>query len=233
MAGRRAQRLHLAIIGTAAVAHAHPVADAEVGGVEHIEPRQVDGRAGVLQRRPQQHAGAECGIGLVEVEQVAPRTLGLLRQHARHPGTLAAVEEEALDRMRQIAVHARARPGELVRWQHAAEQPLELAEAGDQLRHVQRAALGHADQPGGAGADPLDRLVARLGFLDIDAGCEIFGHIGSPMRLRDGTGGRSSFASFESDRQDLLGQPVVGLDGQQQRLRRRGVGGTQPEQGQP
>jgi hypothetical protein len=66
----------------------------------------------------------------------------------------------------------------------ATERTLEVGEAGDERgRAVDEAALGFADEAGGARGDAFDRLRTEGNFSDEDAGSEELGH--SDLRGRE------------------------------------------------
>ena len=157
----RSQR-RIAVFGVAACADADLVARRDRDGARHQERRRA------RHRRCQEHDGRRHGRLEKEI------ALGIGRcaciQDARDIDALAAVREEAVDGVGQIAVI----PEAVI--QVLAEPALELARAGDEDGDVDRTALRQADHAGGAGGHAFDRFGPRIDFFDVDGGCQIFGH---------------------------------------------------------
>ena len=107
-------------------------------------------------------------------------------------GAAAAIVEEAAQRIGHVLALGKG----------AAEMAAVLVEAGDEPR-LRAAALGFAEEGGGARRHPLDGARTALDLLDEDARCEIFGHVS----LRSERGRRAHAAGFSSADLACLSQP--------------------------
>ena len=107
-------------------------------------------------------------------------------------GAPAAIVEEAAQRIGHVLALGKG----------AAEMAAILVEAGDEPR-LRAAALGFAEEGGGARRHALDGARAALDLLDEDARCEIFGHVS----LRSERGRRAHAAGFSSADLACLSQP--------------------------
>jgi hypothetical protein len=84
----------------------------------------------------------------------------ITRCHAHDASTLSAVFEKCAQTV-----------GEEAPANEIAEHGLKLFEAFHSHRHVERASLGDADEPGNIGAQNRDRVAGQIQPLEISAGC--------------------------------------------------------------